>query len=248
MAVSNTGVMPSTEMAGYPMPRMPSKRATANTMPGCLTASPNCCFGTFNPANYRRQLLIVLILCWLNEVFESIWCFYSQWPYPDWWSQTNCLCHTGLKIQFRSERTCLTFSNCSDDASLWNRKINIQGDSGGHILGPLRSQPTQLKAKMSTHSTLCPEWSNEQMEPRGWMIPCQRVQWIPEEESQYWSLQNIGPGQRKMGRSEFMSHVFYIFQERTAELRDSYIHEVGEFFHRCWHCCSWRHIIGSFFK
>ncbi len=80
MAVSNTGVTPSTEMAGYAMPRMPSKRATANTIPGCLTASANCWFGTFSPANYRQKqmcefwgmLMPQTVRLWLTKTIKTI--------------------------------------------------------------------------------------------------------------------------------------------------------------------------------
>lgn len=37
------------------MPKTPSKRATANVMPGCFTASANCWPGTDSPATYRRE-------------------------------------------------------------------------------------------------------------------------------------------------------------------------------------------------
>lgn len=37
------------------MPSTPSKRATANVMPGCFTASPNCWPVTCMPANWERE-------------------------------------------------------------------------------------------------------------------------------------------------------------------------------------------------
>lgn len=132
------------------MPKTPSNRATANVMPGCFTASPNCWRGTGRPATcgqrnrkQRETSILMENTKSYNEIIGMVWpaklrnavkqkghvsehMSNSQRPCPRWWSQTSCLCRTGWKTLCRSERMWSTSLSCNDGEALMREESKQQ--------------------------------------------------------------------------------------------------------------------------